>query len=203
MSLHRFRTDSYCFFPTDFLIFSKWRIGFLDIFSLQSPYRSRSALSTFPGHQSWLFRIFCWFSSPIHWLYWFCLIFIVSSSIILSGFRISTSLTWMSLACEGDAKERMLLAQSKIRRVNLLEIFPEQVWTSEQFGILCSAFWVASRCLVVQKSCDLWLIDPLIPTSSSNSWRSQAPNLLLGSWSFMISQFFCCHGSGLQQRKLS
>ena len=94
-------------------------IGFLDVLSLQSPHRSRSALSTFPGHQSWLFRIFCWFSSPIHWLYWFCLIFIVSSSIILSGFRISTSLTWMSLACEGDAKERMLLAQSKIRRVNL------------------------------------------------------------------------------------
>ena len=90
----------------------------------------------------------------IDYNYWFCLIFIVSSSIILSGFRISTSLTWMFLTCEGDAKERMLLAQSKIRRVNLLEIFPEQVWTSEQFGIPCSVVWVALRCLVAQKSCD-------------------------------------------------
>ena len=43
---------------------------------------------------------------------------------------------------------------SQNRLVNLLEIFPEQVWTSEEFGILRSVVWVALRCLVAQKSCD-------------------------------------------------
>ena len=88
--------------------------GFHRIFSIFSASKVRTGAdrlwAPFPGHQSWLFSMFCWFSSSQFIDYIdFVWIFIVSSSIILSGFRISTSLTWMSLACEGDAKERMLL----------------------------------------------------------------------------------------------
>ena len=143
--------------PGDFLSFSKWRIGFLDISASKVRTGADRLWAPFQvmSHDCSAFFVVDFLHQFIE-IHWFSLHHLLSSCQI-------SEFPHLLLGCFWPAKVMPKKGcSSRGNPKSTCTSIGDIPRTSEQFGIPRSVFWVASRCLVVQKSCDFWLTDPNI-----------------------------------------